>query len=285
MKIINCHLHLIETENISQMEKSLELLKNIPSFSAFGEKEEMIKFLSLKNVIKQIDEAGISKSVLFACQAPFVYASNEFVAEVCRKFPEKFIGFASVDPKDPEAPSKLEAAVKNLGLAGLKLHPPLQDFFPNDRKVWPIYEKAQELGIPVVFHVGTTPFGPLVKLAQANPILIDEIANDFPKLKIILTHLGTLWSDEAFMVAEKNPHVYVDTAAYPYEIKKLLTVDLIKRVGEDKFIFGTDFPMPYEGKSHRMKDYVDCINKIDLPIELKEKIFYKNFENLMGRIF
>jgi hypothetical protein len=109
---------------------------------------------------------------------------------------------------------------------------------------------------------------------------LDDVAVAFPKLKIVLTHLGTLWHNESFMVAEKNPNVYIDTTAYPYEIKALLTKELIERVGPTKFIFGTDFPMPYEGHVHRMKDYVDCIGSLDLSQETKENILYRNFQRL-----
>ena len=139
-------------------------------------------------------------------------------------------------------------------------------------------------GVPIVFHVGSTPFGNLVKLKQADPLLIDDVANEFPRLKIILTHLGTLWHNESFMVAEKHPNVYIDTAAYPYEIEDLLTEKLIKRVGSEKFLFGTDFPMPYEGVMHRMVDFVNCIRQLNISDELKEMIFHRNFEQLMNEL-
>ncbi len=279
MKIINSHVHLIELDKVLESgAKYLEYLKNIPSFRKI---EETIALISPEVILSQMEEAGISQSILFACEAPILYASNEFVAKVCQQFKDKFIGFASVNPKKEEAVKVLEDGIRNLGLKGLKLHPPLQDFYPNDKIAWPVYEKATQLNIPVVFHVGTTPFGSLVKLSQANPILIDEVAIAFPELKIILAHMGTLWHNETFMVAEKNPNVFIDTAAYPHEIKNLLTENLIKRVGEDKFIFGTDFPMPYEGQIHRMKDYVDCINGLSLSQEIKEKIFHENLEKLL----
>lgn len=279
MKIINAHLHLIELDKVAGQEKYLSVLKSI---SAFANLEQTVGLLSMDSILGQMDEAGIAKSVIFALYAPILFASNEFVAQICAKYPERFMGFASVDPKQKDSPQVLEEAVKNLGLCGLKLHPPLQDVYPNDESLWPLYEKAASLNIPVVFHVGSTPFGSLVKLAQADPILIDEVAISFPKLKIVLTHLGTLWHNETFMVAEKNPNVFIDTTAYPYELKALLTKDLIERVGSHKFIFGTDFPMPYEGHTHKMKDYVDCINGLDLSQEIKENIFYKNFERLLA---
>ncbi|MBF0532571.1 MAG: amidohydrolase [Candidatus Omnitrophica bacterium] len=279
MKIINAHLHLIELDKVlPDQEKYLGLLQSIPSFKNL---DETLALISPESVLKQMEEAGITTSVLFACYAPLLYASNEFVSRMCEQHRDQFIGFASVDPRDKNAPQVLEHAVNVLGLRGLKLHPPLQDFYANDHAVWPIYETAAALNIPVVFHVGSTPFGHMVKLSQANPLLIDEVAVAFPKLNIILTHLGTLWHNETFMVVEKNPNVYLDTAAYPYEIKELLTMKLIERLGEDKLIFGTDFPMPYERKTHRMKDYVCCINSLALPLDIKEKIFSKNLESLL----
>ncbi len=279
MKIINAHVHLIEVDKITDKEKYLETLSTIASFQNL---KETMNIISLDNILKQMQEAQISQSVLFACYAPIIYASNEFVAKICKDYPDKFIGFASLDPKDNNAPNTLEEAITKLNLKGLKLHPPLQNFYPDDKMMWPIYEKANKLNIPVVFHVGSTPFGSMVKLSQANPILIDKIAVQFPKLKIILTHLGTLWHNETFMVVEKNPNVYLDVSAYPHEITELLTYTTIRRIGENKLIFGTDFPMPYEGKIHRMKDYVDCINNLEVPEEVKEKIFSKNFESLLS---
>ena len=213
-----------------------------------------------ENLFQQMREAGVTQTVLFACEAPIVYSSNEYVAKLCAAFPEQLIGFASVLPQRPDAVAVIEHAINGLGLKGIKFHPPLQNFYPNDERIFPIYQKAVDLNVPVVFHVGTTPFGPLARLDQANPLLLDEVACAFPKLRIMLTHLGTLWHNEAFMVTEKNSNVYIDTAAYIYEIRQILTMDLIERVGAHKFIFGTDYPMPFGNRAHRMKDFVDCIH-------------------------
>jgi predicted TIM-barrel fold metal-dependent hydrolase len=280
MKIINTHAHLIEIDKVMKDNgmQYISFLKEIPTFITV---EQVAKMISVDYLLSQMDEAGVTQSVLYAMYAPILYSSNEFVASICRQYPGRFAGFASVDIKNSDSPAILEEAIKKLGLKGLKLHPPLQDFFPNDKRYWPLYKKANDLNIPVVFHVGSTPFGNLVKLGQAYPVLIDEIANDFPDLRIILTHLGTLWHNESFMVTEKHPNVFIDTAAYPYEIKEILNENLIRRVGVNKFIFGTDFPMPYEGKLHQIKDFVDCINNLNISAELKERIFYANFENLM----
>lgn len=279
MEIINAHVHMIELEKMVQKQKDLKLPGGI---SVLKEIEATLPLLSPDILVAQMDEAGISKSILYAVDAPIVYASNEYVKALCDNYPDRFIGFASVNPKDSSAVDVLDKAIKKLGLIGLKLHPPLQDFFPNNKVVFPIYEKAVELDIPVVFHVGTTPFGSLCRLSQANPLLIDDVAVQFPNLRIMLTHLGTLWHHEAFMVVEKNPNVFIDTAAYLYEIKNLLTLDLIERIGPNKLIFGTDYPMPYAGQVHRMKDFVDCIKNLNLPESILQGIFKENLETLLA---
>ncbi len=278
MEIVNAHVHMIELENMARKLGDLSLPAGI---SVLRNLEATLPMLLPQTLLAQMDEAGISKSILYAVEAPIVYASNEYVHALCCKFPDRLIGFASVNPKDRNAPAVLESAVRDLDMKGLKLHPPLQDFFPDDHAVFGVYEKAAELNIPVVFHVGTTPFGSLCRLSQASPLLIDEVAVCFPQLRIMLTHLGTLWHNEAFMVVEKNPNVFIDTAAYVPEIKQILTPDIITRIGADKIIFGTDYPMPYADRLHRMKDFVDCIGDLGLPEDVLQGIFHKNIERLL----
>lgn len=277
--ITNAHVHLIELQKMIELQGDVQIPASI---SVLKEMETTLPLLSPMEAIRQMDEAGIDRSVLYAVEAPIVYASNEYVAGLCQAFPDRFIGFASVHPLDPQAPDKLEAAVKNLGLKGLKLHPPLQGFSPNDERVFPTYEKALELNIPIVFHVGSTPFGCLCRLDHASPILLDQVAVRYPQLRIMLTHLGTLWHNESFMVVEKNPNVYIDTAAYVTEIAAILTPDIITRIGPDKIIFGTDYPMPYAGKVHKMKEFVDVIRSIDVSDQILADIFHNNFERMLA---
>ncbi|MCX5666889.1 MAG: amidohydrolase family protein [Candidatus Omnitrophica bacterium] len=279
MRIINSHVHMIEIKKVMQKMAVSDLPTGITMFDNL---QSTLALINTDVLFAQMDEAGITKSVLFGCDAPILYSSNEYVAALCKKHPERLIGFASVDPKRKDAAAIIESAIKKLGLRGIKFHPPLQNFYPNDEKVFPIYEMAMALKVPIVFHVGSTPFGNLVRLDQANPILLDEVACKFPQLKIILTHLGTLWSDEAFMVVEKNSNVYIDTAAYVYEIPQLLTVETVARLGPKKLIFGTDYPTPFGGKTHKMKDFVEAIQNLKLPKDIIEGIFFNNLQNLLG---
>jgi predicted TIM-barrel fold metal-dependent hydrolase len=279
MKIINAHVHLIELQKMLQQNPDMEISLELEVFKNL---DQTLSLLEPRKLFEQMDEAGVGQAVLFACEAPIVYSSNEYVAALCRQFPDRLIGFASVNPLRDDAADVIEHAVTHLGLKGIKFHPPLQDFYPDDERVFPVYERAVELNVPAVFHVGTTPFGAMAKLDQANPLLLDTVACAFPDLRIMLTHLGTLWHNEAFMVTEKNRNVFIDTAAYLYEIRALLNNNLIERLGADKFIFGTDYPMPFGNQSHRMKDFVDCVASLDIAEDIKEKIFFRNFAVLMN---
>jgi uncharacterized protein len=278
MEIINAHVHMVELKKI----RNNTTINTLKSSSVFKELKTMLPTLFSKTLTKQMDEAGISKSVLYALYCPIIYASNSYVAKLCKKDEKRRIGFASVDISLENRAEILEKDLKDYSMKGVKFHPPLQNFYPDDKMMYPIYELIAGLNIPVVFHVGTTPFGHLVKLDQANPLLIDNVANNFPKLKIMLTHLGTLWHNEAFMVVEKHPNVYIDTAAYLYEIPEIMNNNLINRVGEEKFIFGTDYPTPFGSTPHRMKDFVDTINSLKISTSMKEKIFSKNFYKLLN---
>lgn len=278
MEIINAHVHMIELDKMVERMGDLKISSGI---SVLKDIEPTLPLLDIETLLAQMDRAGVSKSLIYAVDAPIVYASNQYVHSLCSRYPDRLMGMASVNPFAENALEIIEHAVKDLGLKGLKFHPPLQNFFMNDEKIFPIYEKALEFNIPVIFHVGTTPFGSLCRLSQADPLLVDDIAFEFPDLRIMLTHLGTLWHNKSFMVVEKNPNVFIDTAAYLYEIPQLLTMDLIRRIGEDKIIFGTDYPMPYSGQVHQMIDFVRCIEELEISEDIREKIFSKNLETLL----
>lgn len=278
MEIINAHVHLIELEKMLQTQGETSLPRSI---SVLKHIESALPMLRPDTLIQQMDEAKVARSILYAVEAPIVYSSNEYVAGLCEAYPDRFIGFASVHPLKEDACRTLEQAVSELGLVGLKLHPPLQQFAPDDERVFPVYETAARLDIPVVFHVGTTPFGSLCRLAHANPLLVDEVAVRYPQLRIMLTHLGTLWHNEAFMVVEKNPNVFIDTAAYIDEIRTILTPDIVRRIGADKIIFGTDYPMPYADKPHHMKEFVDCVAALPLKQDEIGGILHGNVEVLL----
>src|SRR5207253_10519308 len=132
-----------------------------------------------------------------------------------------FVGFASVEPwKGRAAEAELRRAVSDLGLKGLKLHPSAQDFSPDDRRFFGLYATAAELGVPALFHTGTTglgaglPGGGGIKLAYGNPMLLDDVAAEFPQLTIIGAHPSWPWQDEMLAVVQHKTNVWMDLSGW-----------------------------------------------------------------------
>ena len=135
---------------------------------------------------------------------------NDHVREMMDRYPGKFAGFCCVRPNDPEALQDLERSVTRLGLIGLKLSPIYQGFYPHDPKVFPIYRKALELGIPVAFHTADQIAVRGARLICGDLKYIDEVAIEFPDLRIIVCHLGYTRYCETIDLVKKHPNVYTD---------------------------------------------------------------------------
>jgi len=173
---------------------------------------------------------------------------NELVAQACRDHPKTFIGFGSVDPlKGERAVDELEG-IAELGLKGVKLHPSLQAFAPNDERHWPLYEKCQELDLIALFHTGTSgigagqPGGQGIRIDLARPILLDAAAAAFPELQIIAAHFGYPWHLELLAIALHKTNVHIDISGWsPRYIPSEVVRDMKGRL-QDQFLFGSDYP-------------------------------------------
>jgi predicted TIM-barrel fold metal-dependent hydrolase len=168
---------------------------------------------------------------------------NDYVAAYVRRDPERLIGFGSVDPHDPNAPDELERMKSDLGLRGCKMGPIYQDADPLGPGFLRVCEALERLELPMLIHQGTTfvRAGPLV---HARPILLDEVARRFPRLPIVIAHLGHPWIEEAVAVVRKHPRVYADISAlHPraWQLYQALLCALEYRT-EQKLLFGSDYP-------------------------------------------
>ena len=188
--------------------------------------------------------AEVDRAIVLAFAAPAVGfdVPNEYVAEYVAAHPEKLIGFASVDPSRSGAVAELERAIST-GLHGLKLAPTYQGFDPLASSAFDVYEAAQGMGLPVIWHQGTT-FVRTARLAHALPIQLDEIALRFPELRIVIAHMGHPWIEQAVVVVRKHPHLYADISALyprPWQFYNGLVTACEYRV-TDRLLFGTDWP-------------------------------------------
>jgi uncharacterized protein len=176
--------------------------------------------------------------------------SNEEIAELAAEHTDVVIPFASVDPGRGRAGVKmLHRLVTDHGMRGLKLHPNAQEHFPNDRKVYPLYAAAEELGVPVLIHTGHTgvgagePGGGGIRLKYSNPMHVDDVAVDFPELSIILAHPSFPWQDEALSVARHKPKVHIDLSGWSPKYFPPSLVQHANSVLQDKILFGSDYPL------------------------------------------
>ncbi|ODS59216.1 MAG: 4-hydroxyphenyl-beta-ketoacyl-CoA hydrolase [Acidobacteria bacterium SCN 69-37] len=178
------------------------------------------------------------------------HVSNQAVIDLARAHPDVVIPFASLDPtRGPEAVREAKRLVAEGVVRGLKLHPPLQQFSPNDPLAYPLYEVFAEARLPVLFHTGHSgigtgmPGGGGVRLKYGNPMLIDDVAVDFPDLPIILAHPSFPWQDEAISICLHKPTVYIDLSGWSPKYFSATLVQYANTLLKHKVLFGTDYPL------------------------------------------
>ena len=186
---------------------------------------------------------AVDRYVIVGLQLPWVHIPNEFVARQVAESDGRAVGFACVDPQSDGAAAEFGRAVTELGLRGLKLSPVYQGFDPRAEKAWLLYELADRLGVPVMFHVGGAA-PPSATLEHGSPLLLDPVARAFPRLKIIVAHLGQPQMSETVMLLRKQPNVFADLSARfhrPWQLYNGLVLAMEYGVW-DKLLFGSDFP-------------------------------------------
>ena len=272
MKAIDMHVHIPRQPGLekSDMEQTLrdyfkldDSVENVENMAKRYESMDMVGVLVSINSETSTGEKG---------------DSNDYISEIVTSYPGRFIGFAAIDPwQKKKSVEELERAVKNLSLKGLKLHPVQQAFYPNDEKFYPLYEKAMELNIPVLFHSGMAASGSGMaggggmKLKYSAPIPgMDDVAADFPNLTIIMAHPGWPWIEEQIAVALHKPNVYLDLSGWlPRYIPKQLIDEANTRL-QDKVLFGSDYP--FITPDRWLKDW----EQIPIKDEIQPKILYEN---------
>ncbi|HLG08738.1 MAG TPA: amidohydrolase family protein [Gaiellaceae bacterium] len=174
---------------------------------------------------------------------------NEEIAEAAAANPDVLIPFASVDPARPDAVIRARRLIADHGVKGFKFHPNLQEFFPNDRVAYPLYEAIAEAGLPALFHTGHSgigtgvPGGGGLRLKYSNPMCLDDVAADLPELTIVLAHPSFPWQDEAISVCLHKENVWIDLSGwspkyFPPQLVRYANTQLSTKV-----LFGSDFPL------------------------------------------
>jgi uncharacterized protein len=187
----------------------------------------------------------VDKAVVLGFRARHVnvLVPNEYVADYVKTQPDKLIGFCSVDPQDADALEQLDHCVETLGLRGLKMGPIYQNVAPTDSRFRRIVRRAEELKIPMLIHQGTT-FCSNVSLEIANPIQLQPLALEFPRMKIVIAHMGHPWIAETLVLIRKNRNMFTDISALhyrPWQFYNALVMAMEYSV-LDRLFFGSDYP-------------------------------------------
>ena len=228
---------------------------------------------TIKSYLEYLENCGIDMGVLLpiATKPSQQTIINDWVVLQDGK---RIVPFGSIHPHADDALFELER-IKSLGLKGIKLHPDYQEFFVDEQRYFPIYEKCVQLGLVIVFHTGYDPISP--DLTHATPQRMLTVLKKFPKLKTVLAHLGGMYHfDEVErLLAGISGEVYFDTAYLAGECEPEQLLRIIKKHGADRILFASDFPW------HQPEKEIALINSLDLSDDDKEKIFYKNAIRLL----
>ncbi|MNH99658.1 Amidohydrolase [compost metagenome] len=251
-----------------------------------GNQEMLVTPESHWELFKELDGAIV---LAFDAPATGLNVPNEYVADYVSQHPGKLFGFASVDPNRPNAAGILESAIKDLKLSGLKLGPIYQNFYPGDAQFFPLYAKANELNIPILWHQGTS-FVPEGYLDASRPAALDPIARAFPNLKMVIAHMGHPWIDECISIVRKNTNMYMDVSALgsrPWQFYNAL-VSAMEYGITHKILFGSDFPF---FTAERMITALRNINQFTegtslprIPEQIIEDIIHRNTPELLGLV-
>ena len=242
--------------------------------------------MSVEEFVEQLDKMGVEKAVIFNLdeETPSGISGlpNDYYADIVTQFPDKFIGFAGIDPlKKKKAIKELRRSYE-LGLRGIAIRPFMFKIAPTNRKMYPIYSTCVELDIPIWFHISINYSFNTMEVER--PIFLDVVAQDFPELKIIAGHGGWPWVNEMVAVAWRNPNIYIDIASYlPKYIGMKGTgwetlIHYGNSVLQDKILFGSTWL--FMGLS--IKQLADEVMNLSLKEEVKKKWLYSNAAKLFG---
>ncbi len=270
--VIDFHSHLAYYRSTTESYRALLQ-------AGWGDRAErmMNHYASPENYLKLMDECGVDYTIVLAELAPITtgICTNEDVAAFCAQSP-RLLPYASINPYTSAQPAQeLRHLVGDLGFRGLKLYPTYQYYYPNDPMLYPVYAAAQELGIPVSLHLGSSVFAGS-RIKYGDPIYLDDVAVDFPNLSLLMCHCGRpFWYEQAFGLARLHRNLYLEISGLPPQ--KLLTYfPELERVA-DKVVFGSDWP-----GITRIDANIEAIRALPLSPVTKDKILGGNAARLVN---
>lgn len=272
MPVFDIHIHVQPWEMLKP-----EVMQMMDDPSHAGVKEILS---SPERLLAYLDREEVERACCINYVSPdvmgFTRETNDWIAAFTRNHRDRLLPVGSVNPLYEQSPADELARILDLGIRLIKIHPPHQLFAANAYRfdlprLAEVYRGCEERNVPVMFHTGTSIF-PRARNVYADPMAIDDVAVDFPRLKVILAHAGRpLYGDTAFFLARRHGNVMVEVSGIPP--KSLLTA--FPRLPEiaDKVLWGTDWPSP---GVRSMKANVQAFRELGYPEDVQRKVLYDN---------
>jgi uncharacterized protein len=242
-----------------------------PQHTTVPEMAEMYRKLKMAFVVFTVDAPKEPRKI-----------SNEEIAELAHKNSDVAIPFASVNPhRGAEGVQLAKRLISEHKVKGFKFHPSVQEFYPNDRMAYPLYEVIAEAKLPALFHTGQTGVGANTKagggirLKYSHPMLLDDVAVDFPEMPIVMAHPSFPWQEEALSVATHKPQVYIDLSGWSPKYFPPILVQYANTLLKDKILFGSDYPVLSPER------WIEEFDKLPIKPEVRPLIMKENAARLL----
>lgn len=238
--------------------------------------------VTARELLASMDQAGIDHSLVIALEYYDTSTTTTSLLNACAHSDRlHVIGGVQVSGDVTGQVSKLLALYAARRIVGVKLMPGYENFYPSDQRLSPLYEQCEQREIPIIFHTGVLAAGSPGLLKQIHPLEADEVANRFPKLRIIMAHFGNPWVTDAAAVVAKNANVYVDLSGYFAEYRPIVEDDAVifSRAVEQftnfagdlrKCLFGTDYPL------YNQQEYLRSVQRLKLASDEADLLYWQN---------
>ncbi|MBV6451298.1 MAG: hypothetical protein MHPDNHAH_02029 [Anaerolineales bacterium] len=281
--IIDHHIHLSLPEH--ELPSVMEWMRE----NYAGDLDAYLKpILTPQGIREYLQANDIDVAVGLAEVSPVTtgVADNDYVGQLCVEANRigdpasgprgRVLPFASINPFIVnDLPAEFERLVKEYDFRGIKVYPPYQHHYANDPRMYPLYSKVQELGMPMMVHTGSSVFTG-ARIKYGDPLLLDDVAIDFPNLKILMCHAGRpFWYEQAFWMARRHENVYMEVSGLP--AKHLLDYFPRLEMLADKIVYGSDWP-----GNPDLKRNVAAIRALPISDETKQKILYDNAARILN---
>jgi predicted TIM-barrel fold metal-dependent hydrolase len=250
--LVDCHVNVYEDRHIIPYYH--EIIKNVRpgGMDSRADADTVYEAMS-----------GVDKAIIFSLRygdSAGTDGDDDVTAWALAKYPDKFVGFACIDPRMPNCMDLLVHAIEDLGLKGVKYGPIYNGVSLLDPRMEPVYQYCIRKNLPLTMHMGTT-YVPNAPVELGRPVYVDTVARRHPGLKLVMAHMGHPWCEECIVVARKQPNVYCEVSALfyrPWQFYNILIAAQEYTIHDrDKIFWGTDFPYS------RVEDSIEGLRNIN----------------------